>query len=58
MKLQFKVQRYQTDAVDAVVDICAGQPKHDGVSYRVDPGRQMRPSTPVLFETTAAPDSG
>ena len=39
MKLQFKVQQYQTDAVDAVVDVFAGQPKHDGVSYRIDPGK-------------------
>ena len=39
MKLQFKVQQYQTDAVDAVVDCFAGQPKVDGISYRIDPGR-------------------
>jgi type III restriction enzyme len=39
MKLQFKVQQYQTDAVDAVVDCFAGQPYHSGVSYRIDPGR-------------------
>ncbi|WP_420452364.1 type III restriction-modification system endonuclease [Ilumatobacter sp.] len=39
MKLQFKVQKYQTDAVDAVVDCFAGQPKSSGVSYRIDPGR-------------------
>ena len=41
MKLQFKVQQYQTDAVDSVVDVFAGQPKIDGISYRVDPGRQV-----------------
>lgn len=39
MKLQFKVQQYQSEAVDAVVDVFAGQPKHDGISYRIDPGR-------------------
>lgn len=39
MKLQFKVQQFQTDAVDAVVDCFAGQPKQDGISYRIDPGR-------------------
>lgn len=39
MKLQFKVQQYQTDAVDAVVDVFAGQPKIDGISYRIDPGK-------------------
>ena len=40
MKLQFKVQDFQTDAVDSVVDCFAGQPRHEGVSYRIDPGRQ------------------
>lgn len=44
MKLQFKHQQYQTDAVDAVVDCFAGQPRSDGISYRLDPGvrRQQR----------------
>ena len=58
MKLQFKVQQYQTDAVDAVVDAFSGQPKHDGVSYRIDPGK-VRPSTePTLFDPSATPESG
>jgi len=39
MKLQFKVQPYQTEAVDAVVDVFAGQPFADGVKYRIDPGK-------------------
>lgn len=39
MKLQFKVQQYQTEAVDAVVDVFAGQPFADGVKYRIDPGK-------------------
>jgi type III restriction enzyme len=39
MKLQFKVQQYQTEAVDAVVDVFSGQPYADGVEYRIDPGR-------------------
>ena len=56
MKLQFKVQQYQTEAVDAVVACFAGQPKHDGVSYRVDPGRTQPTKTPGLFDS--APDSG
>ncbi|MEZ5210462.1 DEAD/DEAH box helicase family protein [Gordonia sp. PP30] len=38
MKLQFKTQEYQTKAVDAVVDVFAGQPRHDGLLYRIDPG--------------------
>lgn len=58
MKLQFKVQQYQTEAVDAVVDVFKGQPKHDGVSYRIDPGRQKPTSVSALFETSMTPDSG
>ena len=38
MKLKFKVQPYQTRAVEAVADCFAGQPKSAGVSYRIDPG--------------------
>jgi type III restriction enzyme len=57
MKLQFKVQQYQTDAVDAVVDCFAGQPKHDGVSYRIDPGR-LPAAAQQAFELGTAVDSG
>lgn len=39
MKLKFKVQPYQTEAVDAVVDVFTGQPYADGVKYRIDPGK-------------------
>jgi type III restriction enzyme len=42
MRLQFKVQPYQTDAVEAVVDCFAGQPRLDPVSYRIDPGRSAQ----------------
>ena len=41
MKLKFKKQAYQTNAVDAVADCFAGQPKHKGLNYRVDPGRAV-----------------
>lgn len=40
MKLQFKHQEHQQQAVDAVVDTFLGQPKHTGISYRIDPGRR------------------
>jgi type III restriction enzyme len=40
MKLKFKVQQYQTEAVEAVVDVFTGQPYADGVKYRIDPGRR------------------
>lgn len=39
MKLKFKQQAYQTDAVKAVVDCFAGQPKSTGFKYAIDPGR-------------------
>lgn len=48
MKLQFKVQRYQTDAVAAVVDCFAGQPRGEGVSYRIDPGHPSNSAPPTL----------
>ncbi|MDJ0338697.1 DEAD/DEAH box helicase family protein [Cryobacterium sp. PH31-O1] len=44
MKLQFKIQKYQTEAVGSVVDCFAGQPRDDGVSYRIDPGRRVLPT--------------
>ncbi len=36
MTLKFKKQAYQTDAVEAVADCFAGQPKADPLNYRVD----------------------
>jgi type III restriction enzyme len=47
MKLKFKKQPFQTEAVNAVVDCFAGQPKSEGVTYRIDPGVQERRSGPV-----------
>lgn len=40
MKLQFTHKSYQTAAVDAVADCFTGQPKAEGISYRLDPGKQ------------------
>ena len=39
MKLKFKIQEYQTRAVEAVVDCFNGQPRITTVNYQVDPGR-------------------
>ena len=58
MKLQFKAQQYQTDAVDSVVEVFAGQPKHDGISYRIDPGNVKTVANPGLFETSDTSDAG
>lgn len=38
MKLKFKVQGYQTNAVESVVDCFAGQVNTAGLQYRIDPG--------------------
>ena len=40
MKFRFKIQQYQTDAVDSVVQVFRGQPYSDGVSYVRDLGRR------------------
>lgn len=39
MKLKFKRQKYQTDAVEALVQCFSGQPNSAGIQYRIDPGR-------------------
>jgi len=44
VKLKFKVQPYQTQAVNAVVDCFAGQPMSSGITYRIDPGRKAQTS--------------
>ncbi len=41
MKLKFKKQAFQTNAVEAVADCFLGQPKREGLNYRVDPGRAV-----------------
>ncbi len=38
MKLKFKTQKYQTNAVEAVVNCFAGQLNTSGIQYRIDPG--------------------
>ena len=38
MKLHFKVQSYQTNAVNDVVGCFAGQPMNSAMSYQIDPG--------------------
>lgn len=46
MKLKFKEQAYQLQAVESLVECFAGQPKSSGVSYRIDPGLATEPFTP------------
>jgi len=48
MKFRFKVQGYQTEAVQAVVDCFQGQPAQSGLRYRIDPGMVKAGQTPRL----------
>lgn len=41
MKFNFKIQQYQTDAVDAVVKVFQGQGYHDRISYIRDIGKKQ-----------------
>lgn len=43
MKFNFKIQQYQTDAVDAVVKVFKGQGFHDKVSFIRDLGKMTEP---------------
>lgn len=43
MKFNFKIQPYQTDAVNAVVKVFAGQGLHKKTTYRRDMGKQTKP---------------
>ena len=40
MKFNFKIQQYQTDAVEAVARVFAGQGLHEKVGYRRDVGEK------------------
>src|SRR6218665_2354774 len=51
MKLKFKIQPYQTAAVQAVLDCFKGQPPASvpATRYRIDPGRAKTGSTETIF---------
>ena len=40
MKFKFKIQQYQTEAVESTVDVFAGQPSKTNAQYRRDLGNQ------------------
>ena len=50
MKLKFKLQAYQTQAVEAVVDCFKGQPQTTGIQYRADPGRAKAAAQQSLLD--------
>ena len=39
MKFKFKIQQYQTDAVERTVEVFEGQPSMDSLTYRRDLGK-------------------
>ena len=39
MKFNFKIQQYQSDAVENTVKVFSGQPSHDATTYRRDLGK-------------------
>jgi len=55
MKLKFKVQPYQTSAVESVVDCFSGQVNTSGIAYRIDPGRVIKGKT---IGSTVETDTG
>lgn len=47
MKLKFKKQPYQLEAVAAVVDCFEGQPQRDNLAYRIDPDGSELPNVQI-----------
>ena len=56
MKFRFKIQQYQTDAVDSVVRVFDGQHYSDGVSYIRDLGEQKPVMPPQNGQLSMFPD--
>ena len=56
MKFRFKIQQYQTDAVDSVVRVFDGQHYSDGVSYIRDLGEQEPVMPPQNGQLSMFPD--
>lgn len=42
MKFNFRIQEYQTRAVDSVVQVFRGQSNQSGIKYRIDPGKRKK----------------
>ncbi|HAT1982217.1 TPA: DEAD/DEAH box helicase family protein [Legionella pneumophila] len=51
MKLKFKHQVYQAEAVNAVIECFKGQKRHEGILYRVDPGVQSNGQMDIFDES-------
>ncbi|WP_020224174.1 type III restriction-modification system endonuclease [Holdemania massiliensis] len=57
MKINFKIQQYQTDAVDAVVKVFNGQGFHDGISYIRDLGKYNNPQQASFMSVDGSNDA-
>jgi type III restriction enzyme len=51
MKLKFKNQAYQANAVVSVVDCFSGQLRSSGIKYRIDPGRVVDANRQAHFNS-------
>jgi type III restriction enzyme len=49
LKFNFKIQQYQTDAVDAVIKVFAGQGFHDKTKFIRDLGKMKSDSGQMVF---------
>lgn len=58
MKFNFKIQPYQTDAVEAVARVFQGQPYHAGASYRRDTGASQDIGAQLSLLPAENDDSG
>lgn len=61
MKLQFKTQAYQTQAVEALADCFTGQPFSRSTRYRIDPGKPSEQTLPVqkdMYASAEIDDAG
>ncbi|MDC9725815.1 MAG: DEAD/DEAH box helicase family protein [Gammaproteobacteria bacterium] len=57
MKFKFKIQPYQSNAVESVIDCFAGQLPNAGISYRIDPGKE-KADHQGLRQTSSLEDEG
>jgi type III restriction enzyme len=48
MEFKFKIQPFQTDAVESIVRVFSGQPKQDRIGYRRDIGMYDMPFVPQM----------
>lgn len=51
MKFNFKIQQYQTDAVDAVINVFDGQGFHDKTNYIRDLGNKNQTDAQMTINT-------